>query len=217
VRVAANGREALAILAQERFDGVLMDCQMPVMDGYEATRALRSLPHLAGLRVIAMTANAMVEDVERALGAGMGDHIAKPINIDALFETLARWVKPNVHAEARPRAPRSPTGNGFPDLAGIDSDRVIADLGGDVALYRRMLGMFCDSERDFPERFRRARTRGAPEDALRIVHTLRGVSGSLGMRELFAVASSLENAMRAATGDTPRKSWCTRSVRSSTR
>ena len=203
VRVAANGREALAILAQERFDGVLMDCQMPVMDGYEATRALRSLPHLAGLRVIAMTANAMVEDVERALGAGMDDHIAKPINIDALFETLARWVKPNVHVEVRPRAPRSPTGNGFPELAGIDSDRVIADLGGDVALYRRMLGMFCDSERDFPERFRRARTRGAPEDALRIVHTLRGVSGSLGMRELFAVASSLENAMRAATGDTP--------------
>jgi HPt (histidine-containing phosphotransfer) domain-containing protein len=108
-----------------------------------------------------------------------------------------------VHVEARARAPRPPAGGAFPDLAGIDSDRVIADLGGDVALYRRMLGMFCDSERDFPERFRRARSRGAPEDALRIVHTLRGVSGSLGMGELFAVASNLENAMRAATGHAP--------------
>ena len=201
VRVAANGREALAILAQERFDGVLMDCQMPVMDGYEATRALRSLPQLAGLRVIAMTANAMVEDIERARRAGMDDHIAKPVNVDALFETLARWVKPNAYVETRPLASRSLSGGGLPGFAGIDSDRVIADLGGDVALYRRMLVMFRDSERDFPERFHRVRTRGPREEAIRMVHTLRGVSGSLGIRDLFAAASNLENALRAAGDD----------------
>ena len=201
VRVAANGREALALLAQERFDGVLMDCQMPVMDGYEATRALRSLPHLAGLRVIAMTANAMVEDIERARRAGMDDHIAKPINVGAMFETLARWVKPNARVETRTLAPRSLQGVRLPSFFGIDADRVIADLGGDVALYQRMLGMFRDSERDFPERFRRARTRGTREDAIRMVHTLRGVSGSLGIRDLFAAASSLENALRAASDD----------------
>ena len=94
VRVAGDGREALQILSDERFDVVLMDCQMPVMDGYEATRALRSRPELRQLPVIAMTANAMVGDREEALAAGMNDHIAKPIRVDRLFATLARWLPP---------------------------------------------------------------------------------------------------------------------------
>jgi signal transduction histidine kinase/CheY-like chemotaxis protein len=94
VTVAGNGQEALDVLARERFDGVLMDCQMPVMDGYAATRALRQRPELRDLPVIAMTANAMVGDRDKVLAAGMNDHIAKPINLDELFATLARWVAP---------------------------------------------------------------------------------------------------------------------------
>jgi signal transduction histidine kinase/DNA-binding response OmpR family regulator len=94
VSVAGNGQEALDALARERFDGVLMDCQMPVMDGYAATRALRQQPALQALPVIAMTANAMVGDREAVLEAGMNDHIAKPIVVDEMFATLARWVKP---------------------------------------------------------------------------------------------------------------------------
>ena len=197
VRVAGNGREALAILAQERFDGVLMDCQMPVMDGYEATRALRCLPYLAQLPVIALTANAMVDDVQRALDAGMNDHVSKPVAVGALFATLARWVKPsNARASLPPRPPGIvPT---LPDLAGIDVERVVGELGGDVALYRRMLSTFLKSERDFLQRLLAAESEGDRERATRIVHTLRGSSGSLGMRELFANASSLETAMCAA-------------------
>jgi CheY-like chemotaxis protein len=94
VTVAEDGRKALDLLQGQRFDGVLMDCQMPVMDGYEATRLLRQQPHLRTLPVIAMTANAMVGDREKVLAAGMNDHIAKPINIDEVFATLARWVRP---------------------------------------------------------------------------------------------------------------------------
>ena len=94
VIVAEDGRQALALLQRERFDGVLMDCQMPVMDGYEATRLLRQQPHLRDIPVIAMTANAMVGDREKVLAAGMNDHIVKPINIDDMFATLARWVRP---------------------------------------------------------------------------------------------------------------------------
>jgi CheY-like chemotaxis protein len=94
VTVAEDGRQALALLQRERFDGVLMDCQMPVMDGYEATRLLRQQPHLRDLPVIAMTANAMVGDREKVLAAGMNDHIAKPINVEEMFATLARWVRP---------------------------------------------------------------------------------------------------------------------------
>ena len=99
VAVACNGQEALEMLERERYDGVLMDCQMPVLDGYEATRRLRRQPQWQDLPVIAMTANAMVGDREKALAAGKNDHIAKPIRVDEMYGTLARWVRP-----AAPRA-----------------------------------------------------------------------------------------------------------------
>jgi len=197
VRLAGNGREALSILAQERFDGVLMDCQMPVMDGYEAARALRCLPHLAQLPVIAMTANAMVDDVRRALEAGMNDHVAKPVAVESFFATLARWVKPSsARAPASDRAPRDAPE--LPDLAGIDVDLIVDQLGGDVALYRRMLSIFRDTERDFQQRFLAADADGHREDAIHVVHGLCGSSGSLGMRDLHASACALETALRAA-------------------
>jgi PAS domain S-box-containing protein len=94
VSVAGDGQEALDMLGRQPFDGVLMDCQMPVMDGYEATRTLRSQPQFQSLPVIAMTANAMVGDREKVLAVGMNDHIAKPIHFDEMFATLARWVRP---------------------------------------------------------------------------------------------------------------------------
>jgi signal transduction histidine kinase/DNA-binding response OmpR family regulator/HAMP domain-containing protein len=97
VSVAGNGREALDLLARDRFDAVLMDCQMPVMDGYAAARALREQPRWRDLPVIAMTADAMVGDRERVLAAGMNDHIAKPIKLEEMFGTLARWVRPMAH------------------------------------------------------------------------------------------------------------------------
>jgi signal transduction histidine kinase/CheY-like chemotaxis protein len=96
VAVALDGRQALEVLARERFDAVLMDCQMPVMDGFAATRELRKHARWRDLPVIAMTANAMVGDRQKALDAGMDDHIAKPINVDQMFATLARWVGPRV-------------------------------------------------------------------------------------------------------------------------
>jgi PAS domain S-box-containing protein len=94
VSLACDGREALHMLGREHFDGVLMDCQMPVMDGYEATRRIRQQPQWRELPVIAMTANAMVGDREDVLAAGMNDHIAKPLQIDDMFATLARWIRP---------------------------------------------------------------------------------------------------------------------------
>jgi len=96
VSVACDGQEALDILARQGFDCVLMDCQMPVMDGYTATRMLRQQPHLKDVPVIAMTANAMVGDREKVLAAGMNDHIAKPIRVDEAFATIARWARPEV-------------------------------------------------------------------------------------------------------------------------
>jgi CheY-like chemotaxis protein len=101
VVLAVNGQEALDILGRDsQFDGVLMDCQMPVMDGYMATRAIRANPAWQDIPVIAMTANAMATDREKVLQAGMCDHIAKPLNVATMFETMARWIKPRQAGKA---------------------------------------------------------------------------------------------------------------------
>jgi signal transduction histidine kinase/DNA-binding response OmpR family regulator len=94
VTIAHDGHEALQALGRESFDGVLMDCQMPGMDGFEATQRVRENPAWKDLPVIAMTANAMVGDREKALAAGMNDHVAKPVDVNHLFATLARWIRP---------------------------------------------------------------------------------------------------------------------------
>ena len=136
VTVACDGQEALDALGRQRFDGVLMDCQMPVLDGCAATRALRRQPQLRDLPVIAMTANAMVGDRDKVLAAGMNDHIAKPIQLDELFATLARWVHP-----ASARAAESPgvanAGAGADPLAelpGIDNRAGVAGTAGNDTL-----------------------------------------------------------------------------------
>jgi len=189
VSVAGNGQEALDMLAEEHFDAVLMDCQMPVMDGYAATQALRQRPSLQTLPVIAMTANAMVGDREAVLAAGMNDHIAKPIVVDEMFATLARWVK------------TAAGGNGPPQRAGIDRASGIENAGGNEVLYRRMLGLFRDREADFVQRFRIAHAAGDSAAAMRAAHDLKGEAGTLGMPALQVAAAVLERACLEAASD----------------
>ena len=189
VSVAANGQEALDMLGRRGFDGVLMDCQMPVMDGYAATRALREQPQWRELPVIAMTANAMVGDRDKALAAGMNDHIAKPIQVDEVFATLARWVRPAGSAGAVPGGP-----GGLDGLPGIDSRAGVAGMMGDTALYRRLLRMFRDREADFLQRFKGARTDGDAGAAMRMAHDLKSVAGTLGMQRVQQAAQALESA-----------------------
>ena len=92
--IAVNGAEAVEMVSRADYDGVLMDCLMPVMDGYEATRRIRADARYADLPIIAMTANALVGDGEKCIASGMNEHITKPINIRQLFLILERWVKP---------------------------------------------------------------------------------------------------------------------------
>jgi len=183
VNIAGDGQEALAILGRERFDAVLMDCQMPVMDGYEATRALRQRPELKDLPVIAMTANAMAGDRRKVLQAGMNDHVAKPIRVDDLFATLARWVHPALPSPA-PEAP----------LPALDMRAGLAALMGDEALYRRLLALFREREVDFVARFRSAREHGDSDAPTRCAHDLKSVAGTLGMAALQRAAAALEEA-----------------------
>ena len=196
VRVASDGREALRMLAEEPFDGVLMDCQMPVMDGFEATRALRRDPRWQQLPVIAMTANAMVGDRERVIAAGMNDHIAKPINVDQMFAVLSRWVRPRQEVSAMSSVP-TPAPDAAPTLEtlpGIDSHAALQALGGDERIYRRLLGRFLDSQAGFAESFRAVRSGGDPEAAHRMAHDLKGVAATAGAFGLAKAASALEQA-----------------------
>jgi len=194
VTVAGDGREALELLAENRFDGVLMDCQMPVMDGYATTRALRLQPAYAGLPIIAMTANAMVGDREKALAAGMNDHVAKPINVDELFSTIARWVHP-------PGGPRSATAvrtasgvisESTATYPGIDTSTGRRHMKGDERLYQRMLDIFLDSQRDFLIRFRSASASGDKLASMRVAHDLKGLAATIGAHAVQEAAASLE-------------------------
>jgi len=212
VEVANNGAEALERLSKEAFDGVLMDCQMPVMDGYTATRRLRADPRFQHLPVIAMTANAMAGDREKVLAAGMNDHIPKPINLDQMLKTMALWIKP-----ARPRpalapgaSPRvaaavqtGPMGAPSPDsldfrdaldLPGIEVAAGLARVEGDLGLYRKLLRRFGADQAGFAAAFRQAWTEGDREAATRLAHTLKGLAGHIGALGLQEAARELENA-----------------------
>jgi len=204
VSVASDGQEALDMLDKQAFDGVLMDCQMPVMDGYAATRALRKQRRWRDLPVIAMTANAMVGDRDKALAAGMNDHIAKPINVQQMFATLARWIRPASESAGTAGAPAGDDESQDDPLAGlvgIDSRSGVAAMMGDDALYLRLLKMFRDREMDFTERFEAMRARGAAAAALRMAHDLKSVSGSLAMPALHRAATDLERACAEGAGD----------------
>ena len=200
VDIAANGREALAALDRGRYDAVLMDCQMPVMDGYEATRALRLRPALKNLPVIAMTANAMAGDREKVLAAGMNDHLTKPIRVAEMYATLARWVRPAAAVAPPPEAPDAPDED-WADVPGLDARAGVDALMGDHALYRRLLHMFCRREADFEARFRQARAAGDSGAAVRCAHDLKSLAGSLCIPALQRDAAALEAACVEGAAD----------------
>ena len=191
VTSASDGHEALDQLHRHEFDGVLMDCQMPGLDGYATTRALRALPRWQGLPVIAMTANALVSDRDKALAAGMNDHVTKPIDVADLFATLARWIR---QVQARPAARPQASSPRSAATSVIDRQAGVAATLGDDVLYSRLLVMFRDREADFPERFRRALGEGDRTTAMRMAHDLKCVAGTLGVCEVHRAAMDLERA-----------------------
>ncbi|MCC5871255.1 MAG: response regulator [Gammaproteobacteria bacterium] len=203
VITAGNGREAIEQLQTHTVDGVLMDCQMPEMNGYEATRALRADPRHAELPIIAMTADAMAGDRERAIDAGMNDHLTKPIHVRTLFQTLARWIKPGSSA-LRPAAPEAPkpTGllpDGLPAIEGLDTGQGLERCQNDAERYTRTLRRFRQHFRDFEAHFIAARKNDDPQAAPRLAHTLKGLAATIGADALADGAAELERSLLAGT------------------
>jgi len=209
ITIANHGREALELLDTQKyqFDGVLMDIQMPIMDGYTATREIRQDGRFKQLPIIAMTANAMAQDRERALEAGMNDHIAKPIDVKDLFEVLGRWIavaddqrraaenSPQETAADTP-ATEPPIATEIPDLDGLDTQAGLQRMAGNSALYLNILGKFRDTQTDAVERIRAAVEDAEMATAEREAHTLKGLAGNIGAQALYDVAQRAESAIR---------------------
>lgn len=198
VVMAENGRVALQRLQAGPIDLVLMDVQMPELDGIEATRLIKQDARLAKLPVVALTAHAMASDRERFLAAGMDDYLAKPIDERALVRALSRWLK----REARERATetagaanRASAGEQLPALPGIDVDAALARVNGKQALLFKLL-------QEFRQRHRHSAARLAellPQDrdaALALAHTLKGAAATLGANGVADAARELEQQMR---------------------
>jgi len=193
VTLAKNGQEALDALAETDFDGILMDCQMPVMDGYTATKKIRLNKKYSQLPILAMTANAMAGDRERTLTAGMNDHIAKPINVKAMFVTMAKWITPSSSVVTNIISAPDPIELlALPDLQGIDTNAGLAIAAGNKALYKRLLLRFKAGQSNFDEQFADALNDSDESAAERVAHTLRGSAGNIGAKSLASAAEILE-------------------------
>ena len=200
VVTATNGQECLDKLAGEGpFDGVLMDCQMPVMDGYTATERIRANPLWQDLPVIAMTASAMAADRDRVLRCGMNDHITKPLDLARMFSIMARWIVPARPALAEGHSLQPPV-QGLP-LSTLDTADGLARCMGNLDLYRRLLKGFARTQRDFGAQFEALRQQ-TPE-LHNLVHTLKGLAGNIGAKGLLARTAALETALNADGVDAP--------------
>jgi len=209
IDLAENGEVAVRMVGKHNYDLVLMDMQMPVMDGITATRAIRSNLQLRTLPIIAMTANVMAADREKCIEAGMNDHVAKPIDPDELFRVLLRWIQPrdgdgkSTDGATPAMAPQTPATVSDADtlqIAGIDTKSALRRTGGSRGRYEFLLRKFAESQTGAVEEIRAALAAGDPSTAERTAHSLKGAAGNLGATALAEVAAKAEAALKTGQG-----------------
>ncbi len=220
---AENGRLALEQLQQRPCDLVLMDMQLPEMDGLEATRAIRRDPALARLPILAMTANAFAEDRQACLAAGMSDFVAKPVNPADLYAAVLRCLDSALDGPPAPPAlppvqvAAAAIGSAAPqeaavaapdplqalvELLGDEVPATLARLRGDLPRYQRLLRQFVARQRQDPARIQALLGQGEPAEALRLAHDIKGAAATLGAARLAALAAGVERGLRPQAGAT---------------
>ena len=199
-KIANNGKEAVELVEKESFDLILMDLQMPEMDGLQATQYIRQTLQRDDIPIIALTANAFPEDRMTCFNAGMNDYLSKPLDADALQNLLIRWIFSDpraVHTQEEEGAIMSDENKPLPNqLPGLDIEVALGRMRGKQDLYKRLLSSFCKSESDVNERIRAAIDAKDIETATRIAHTLKGLAGNLAATELQKHATDAEHALR---------------------
>jgi len=218
VRLANNGREAIAAIAAKMPDGVLMDCQMPVMDGYEATREIRKDERYRQLPIIALTANVLRLEHERCLDAGMDAYVTKPVKSRELLAALvahlpARDADLPTSARAVGDLPQTdvpatvPTESPLTELPGIDIQAGLLYANSNYEIYRKILQLFRDSHgRDFESGVRRALVSEDWDGATRLSHTLKGSARTIGAQLLGDLSQALEEACRTQQKEATERS-----------
>jgi CheY-like chemotaxis protein len=215
VDIAVDGKSAIQAVEKNCYDAVLMDIQMPGMDGYTATQIIRSAPNHRDLPIIAMTAHVTSAEKERCLKAGMNDHVAKPIEPETVYRTLRKWIlrtpammpppsktPQTTPAAATPRAEEP----GFPPLPGISVSSGLRRVNNNRQLFKRILLQFYQRHAAVADEIAAALQAGQTEKAREIAHTVKGVAGNIGADGLFYAALELEKALNAAeTANCPER------------
>jgi two-component system sensor histidine kinase/response regulator len=201
VDVANNGREAVekleAVVADIPYHVVLMDVQMPEMDGYQATARIRSQERFASLPIVAMTAHATVEERQKCVAAGMVDHVSKPIDPTALYDVLGRFHRGAPARRPLPLPTAAAEGPaGLPVVEGLDTAQGLRRVAGNRSLYVSLLRQFQESQADAAQKIGESLEAGERTVAERLAHTLKGVAGNLAAGPVQAAAGALEKAIR---------------------
>ena len=195
LEIAADGQQAVELVqhAQHAFDLILMDIQMPVMDGYQASRAIRALD--PNIPIVALTANAMAEQLDEARAAGMSDHLIKPIDVATFYKTLQQYIQAQEETETVPTMISSPAAGGIPQFSHIDAAKGLSHCANDANLYLKVLKDFALSNTDTDL------TAMDVETCKRQIHSLKGLSASIGADKLHDMAQQLERSSRNAGMD----------------
>jgi CheY-like chemotaxis protein/HPt (histidine-containing phosphotransfer) domain-containing protein len=214
VDLATNGQEAVNAVKESNYDAVLMDVQMPVMDGYTATGEIRKDERFKELPIIAMTAHAMAGDEDKSLQAGMNSHVAKPIDPDQLFATLQKWIQPSekraqlkqpeVSLEGLESDQAEPDEEQLPQfLPGFDLSAGLKRLGGNKRLYKKLLLDFGTKYTRVASTIREALDVKDLKQAHSLIHNLKGLAGNLSATDLQAATVEMEKLVKGEQKETP--------------
>ncbi len=208
IHVASDGQEAVDMVAKNTYDIVLMDMQMPIMDGVTATIEIRKDARFKDLPIVAMTANAMQQDREKCAKAGMNDYVAKPIDHNELFRVLLKWIKPKQNMALPETIARSVTkksakqNSNLPVIDGLDVELGLKRVIGKKPLYFNMLRKYVTNQANTSNELRAALAANNYEAAERVAHSAKSVSGNIGATHLQEMAADIERMIHEhATAD----------------